>query len=216
MSITSPYAPVFPAGEISPLVSTTTRVLHGLLSPMRDGTLLSVDLIRPDIAGPLPVVLVRTPYDKTGARPSPALTDLAKRGYIIALQDTRGRFNSDGVFFPYKDDRADGYDTVEWVAAQEWCDGNIGMSGGSYVGQTQWFAAADDPPHLKCIVPVVSPPDAFFNEPICNGCFLLPMGDWMVWMGRRSFQVGNDDPSLRVWRDYYDGFPMSALAERAG
>ena len=60
-------------------------------------------------------------------------------------------------------------------------------AGGSYVGQTQWFAAADAPKGLKAIVPVVSPPDAFYNEPICNGCFLLPMGEWMTWMGRRSF-----------------------------
>jgi putative CocE/NonD family hydrolase len=216
MSIASEFMPVFPAGDISPRVTENTRVQHGLLSPMRDGTLLSMDLIRPDINGPLPVVLVRTPYDKMSTRGNPALNDLARRGYIVALQDTRGRFNSDGVFFPYKDDRQDGYDTVEWVAAQEWCDGNIGMAGGSYVGQTQWFAAADNPPHLKCIIPVVSPPDAFFNEPICNGCLLLPMGEWMVWMGRRSYQTPSNDPTLRGWRDYYDGFPASGLAERAG
>src|SRR6266540_2943114 len=154
---------------------------------VRDGTLLAIDLIRPEAPGKYPVVLVRTPYDKTLGR-TPFLQSLAERGYIVAIQDTRGRFNSDGEFFPYKDARADGYDTVEWVAGQEWCDGNIGMAGGSYVGQTQWFAAADNPPHLKAIVPVVSPPDAFFNEPICNGCFLLPTGEWMLNMGRRSWQ----------------------------
>ena len=83
---------------------------------------------------------------------------LAQRGYIVAVQDVRGRFNSDGEFFPYFNEHDDGYDTVEWIAAQDWCDGNIGMTGGSYVGQTPWFAASRRPPHLKAIVPIVSPP----------------------------------------------------------
>ena len=91
------------------------------------------------------------------------------------------------------------------------------MAGGSCVGHTQWLAAADDPPHLKAIVPVVSPPDAYLNEPICNGCFLLPMGEWMLWMGRRSWQTAAD-------RSHFDvaGATTSTpcrwptLAERAG
>jgi putative CocE/NonD family hydrolase len=89
------------------------------------------------------------------------------------------------------------------------------MAGGSYGGQTQWFAAADAPPHLKGIVPVVSPPDAFFNEPILNGCFLLPMGEWLVTMGRRAFQT----PAPQ-WFDtpqsYFDALPLASLAARAG
>ena len=207
-------ADVLPAGTVSPKTGVKTAVVHGRLSPMRDGTLLSMDLIRPDAAGTYPVVLVRTPYDKTQAR-SPFLTSLAERGYIVAIQDTRGRFNSDGVFFPYRDDRADGYDTVEWVAAQEWCDGNVGMAGGSYVGQTQWFAAADAPPHLKAIVPTVSPPDAFVNEPICNGCFLLPMGEWMVNMGRRSWQTPPPFEWFHEKPEYFDALPLASLATKA-
>jgi putative CocE/NonD family hydrolase len=207
-------ADILPAGPISPKTGVPTAIVHGLLAPMRDGTLLAMDLIRPDAPGAYPVVLVRTPYDKTLAR-TPFLRSLADRGYVVAIQDTRGRFNSDGVFFPYRDDRADGYDTVEWVAAQAWCDGNVGMAGGSYVGQTQWFAAADAPPHLKAIVPTVSPPDAFVNEPICNGCFLLPMGEWMVNMGRRSWQT----PPPFEWFDekppYFDALPVASLPTRA-
>jgi predicted acyl esterase len=89
------------------------------------------------------------------------------------------------------------------------------MAGGSYGGQTQWFAAADAPAALKCIVPVCSPPDAFRNEPILNGCFLLPMGEWMLAMGRRSWQLPNHN-----WFDapqgYYDALPLASLPERAG
>ena len=163
-----------PANDLSPRAHKT-RIIHDLLTPMRDGVKLAMDLIRPVEEGAYPVVLVRTPYNKVGSR-TPYLQELAQRGYIVAIQDTRGRDNSDGVFFPYRDDRADGFDTVEWVNEQAWCDGNIGMWGGSYVGQTQWFAAADAPKGLKAIVPIVSPPDAFFNEPVCNGCFSAPDG----------------------------------------
>jgi putative CocE/NonD family hydrolase len=89
------------------------------------------------------------------------------------------------------------------------------MAGGSYVGQTQWFAAADAPPHLKAIVPTVSPPDAFVNEPICNGCFLLPMGEWMVRMGRRSWQT----PPPFEWFDepplYFAAMPLASLPTKA-
>ena len=158
------------------------------------------------------MVLVRTPYDKARSR-KPFHVELAERGYIVAIQDTRGRFNSDGVFFPYRDDRTDGFDTVEWVAAQDWCSGSVGMLGRSYVGQTQWFAAADDPPHLKAIVPLASPPDAFFNEPILNGCFLLPMGEWMLAMGRRSFQSPDFGELFSEPQPYFDALPLSSLPE---
>src|SRR5829696_1370134 len=213
MPIDFPPAEVLPANDLSPR-RHKTRIIHDLLTPMRDGVMLAMDLIRPIEEGTYPVVLVRTPYNKVGSRTS-FLEELAQRGYIVAIQDTRGRDNSDGVFFPYRDDRADGFDTVEWVNEQDWCDGNIGMWGGSYVGQTQWFAAADAPTGLKAIVPIVSPPDAFFNEPICNGCFLIPMGEWMIRMGRRSWQT----PPPFNWFDtkppFFDALPIAELATEA-
>lgn len=207
------HAQVLPANDLSPQVHET-RIIHDLLTPMRDGVLLAMDLIRPVEDGAYPVVLVRTPYNKVTSR-TPFLLDLATRGYIVAIQDTRGRNNSDGEFFPYRDDRADGFDTVEWVAEQPWCDGNIGMHGGSYVGQTQWFAAADAPKGLKAIVPIVSPPDAFFNEPVCNGCFLLPMGEWMTWMGRKVFANNAGIPFTEM-QDYFEAVPVSELPDLAG
>jgi uncharacterized protein len=209
-------AQVLPAGTVSPRTGMRTTMVYNVLSPMRDGTLLAMDLLRPDTPGVYPVVLIRTPYDKTREHTKPFLRSLAECGYIVAIQDTRGRFNSDGVFFPYRDDRADGYDTVEWVAAQEWCDGNVGMAGGSYIGQTQWFAAAEAPPHLKAIVPVVSPPDAFSNEPMCNGCFLLPMGEWMLWMGRRSWGLPTPYELFNAPQPYFNAVPTAQLPTRAG
>jgi uncharacterized protein len=207
-----------PRGDISPRQTSDTRVQHNLRVPMRDGVELSLDLIRPDIEGPLPVVLVRTPYDKVMERTGKEFYEkLAQRGYIVAVQDVRGRFNSDGEFFPYFNEHDDGYDTVEWIAAQDWCDGNIGMTGGSYVGQTPWFAASRRPPHLKAIAPIVSPPGTLWrNEPIYGGAFLLGLGEWLVGMGLRSWQVGEFMGIFSEQQDYFEALPLASLPERAG
>lgn len=186
---------------------------------MRDGTRLSVDLIRPELPGPLPVVLVRTPYDKVLERSAKSdfYETLAQRGYIIAVQDCRGRFNSDGAFFPYINELDDGYDSVDWVAAQDWCDGNIGMTGGSYVGQTSWFAAARNSPHLKVIVPFVSPPGTLFRtEPIFNGVFLRAMSEWMRDMGRRAYQKADFTSIFTEDQSYFDVFPLGSVPAAAG
>jgi putative CocE/NonD family hydrolase len=215
MSIESTVSPVLPTGLISPPITSATHLQHDLRVPMRDGVELSLDLIRPEVPGAYPVVLVRTPYDKVRAR-QPFHHDLARRGYIVALNDLRGRFNSDGEFTPYIHDTEDGYDTVEWIAQQEWCDGNVGMAGGSCVARTQWLAAAADPPHLKALVPVVSPPDAYLNEPITHGCFLLPVAEWMLWMGRRSWQMTDADPIYSAMRPYFHALPLADMARQAG
>jgi uncharacterized protein len=197
---------------------TTVRVVQNLRVPMRDGVELALDLVRPDIPGPLPVVLYRTPYDKVKARTGPSALPglLAGRGYVVAFNDCRGRFNSDGVFRPYLHEADDGYDTVEWIAAQEWCDGNVGMAGGSYIAETQWYAASRRPPHLKAIVPVAAGPGTLWdNEPIRGGCLRLPMAEWMVVMGHRSPHAPNWDLWTREL-DYVRALPLAALAERAG
>ena len=215
MLSTGDSAAVLPSGPISPPITTTTHVQHDLRVPMRDGVDLSLDLIRPDVPGNYPVVLIRTPYDKVKAR-QPFHHELARRGYIVALNDLRGRFNSDGEFTPYVHDTDDGYDTVEWIAAQEWSDGNVGMAGGSCSARTQWLAAAANPPHLKALVPFVAPPDAYFNEPITNGCFLLPVAEWMLWMGRRSWQIDAGPPLYTEMQPYFDTLPLADVARRAG
>lgn len=127
--------------------------------PMRDGTILRADVTRPTGDGSWPAMLERTPYNKQGSSEigvgSPEY--FARRGYAVVLQDVRGRFASEGEFYPFRDDGngvlRDGYDSVEWVADQPWCDGNVGMFGGSYSGATQYRASLTRPPHLKaCFV----------------------------------------------------------------
>lgn len=130
--------------------------------PMRDGTILRADVYRPTGDGPFPTLLTRTPYDRTQPPTLAAGPDAFRAtaaGYAVVLQDTRGRWGSDGAFVPFEHEADDGYDTVEWVAAQPWCDGNVGMTGASYVGYTQWTAASRRPPHLRAIAPVVATSD---------------------------------------------------------
>lgn len=139
--------------------------------PMRDGVRLATDLYVPDgAAGPLPVILIRTPYDKGAYRQSLTLSPdqdypprpvpsywaaafFAARGYVVAVQDMRGKHASAGVFFPYAaSEGEDGYDTVDWLAAQPWSNGRIGTLGCSYLGEAQhMLAAARHPSHKASI-----------------------------------------------------------------
>jgi putative CocE/NonD family hydrolase len=125
--------------------------------PMRDGVHLAADLFRPPHGRPTATILIRTPYGKGLGAPMFDLPEIARifvaHGFSVVTQDVRGRFASEGKTEAYKNEIDDGYDTLDWIAAQEWCDGNIGMWGLSYVGFTQLAAAASGHPALKCIVP---------------------------------------------------------------
>ncbi|MBC7238082.1 MAG: CocE/NonD family hydrolase, partial [Chloroflexi bacterium] len=123
--------------------------------PMRDGTILRANVYRPAAEGRFPVLLQRTPYGKDTASVDFGLLSAA-RGYAVIVQDTRGRWASDGIHYPLRDEFDDGYDSVEWAAAQSWANGKVGMWGGSYVGWTQWAAAAARPPSLVAIFPSVT------------------------------------------------------------
>src|SRR4051794_572285 len=126
---------------------------------MRDGVVLYADMYRPGGPGPYPTLLQRTPYDKGGAIAIPIILRAVSSGYAVVVQDVRGRFESDGDFYAFVNERQDGYDTLEWLVAQPWCDGNVGMFGQSYVGLTQWQAAMSGHPALKAIVPTVTAAD---------------------------------------------------------
>ncbi|MGB9466201.1 MAG: CocE/NonD family hydrolase, partial [Candidatus Acidiferrum sp.] len=129
-------------------------VQRNVQAKMRDGVTLRADIYRPKEEGKFPVLLVRTPYDKTGE--SNFGMKGAARGYVVIAQDVRGRFTSDGEWYTFKNESADGYDTVEWAAALPYSNGKVGMFGGSYVGATQYLAAIAKPPHLAGICPTVT------------------------------------------------------------
>ncbi len=137
--------------------SYPVKIERNVKVEMRDGVVLRGDIFRPDADGKFPVLLQRTPYRRSvwGYNVNFA-QHLAARGYVVFLQDVRGRYTSDGQWYPFIHEAEDGYDTIEWVAAQPYSDGKVGMFGGSYVGATQMLAAAAHPPHLAGICPVVT------------------------------------------------------------
>ena len=122
--------------------------------PMRDGVMLATDIYRAANLPLGPVALMRTPYNKERAKPT--AERFAKSGYVVVVQDCRGRFESEGNFIPYDNEGQDGFDCVEWVYRQSWCNGRIGMWGSSYVGATQWQAAVEHPPGLVAITPTAT------------------------------------------------------------
>ncbi|MFL6208645.1 MAG: CocE/NonD family hydrolase [Pyrinomonadaceae bacterium] len=132
----------------------TVVIENGVRAKMRDGISLVADIYRPKSEGKFPVLLERTPYSRSGE--SGMAHELAAHGYVVVLQDTRGRYDSDGEFYPFRDESNDGYDTVEWAAQLPSADGKVGMFGGSYVGATQMLAAMARPPHLVAIFPYVT------------------------------------------------------------
>jgi putative CocE/NonD family hydrolase len=121
-------------------MSTRLFVEKNVSIPMRDGTLLKADICRPDTDDPVPAILARTPYSKDMNVGNTAwfnFVNPAANGYAVVFQDTRGRFESEGDFYPHFSEGKDGYDTVEWLAVQPWCSGQVGMTGVSYLGMAQ-------------------------------------------------------------------------------
>ncbi|HXM92416.1 MAG TPA: CocE/NonD family hydrolase, partial [Candidatus Dormibacteraeota bacterium] len=128
----------------------------GVSMKTRDGVKLYADIYRPKADGKFPVILMRTPYDKsTGWAVGPAY-EMATHGYVVIVQDVRGRYTSEGEWYPFRHESEDGYDTIEWAAALPFSNGKVGMTGGSYVGATQMLSAIAHPPHLAGICPVVT------------------------------------------------------------
>lgn len=172
------------------------KLTVGTMVAMRDGVRLSVDVYRPDAAGQFPVILQHTPYDNQRPvawyGPSRARW-FAERGYVFAISDFRGRYDSEGVFdiFDAKH-KTDGYDLIEWLARQPWSTGKVGMTGPSYLGWSQWWAASQAPPSLKAIAPEVAPPDPFHNGPYQGGILVCWAMDWGAGMmaGRTNQTIG--------------------------
>ena len=144
--------------------------------PMRDGVELVATVTRPKPEGRYPAILLRTPYGRELSALEGAWW--AARGYAHVAQDVRGRGDSGGAWDPFQNERHDGYDTIEWLAAQPWCDGRVGMIGASYLGYVQWQAAVEKPAALRCIIPQVSPPHPCLNIPWDHGLFLLSGNMW--------------------------------------
>ncbi len=148
---------------------------------MRDGVRLSTNIYRPEADGRFPVLLARSPYGNGGAGNRDAHY-FASRGYVVVVQDTRGRYESEGIFDAFQSEAPDGFDTQQWIGKQSWCNGKIGTFGGSYVGFTQWMPAALQPPYLVTMLPTVTFSD-FHDVVYQNGAFRLDLfTPWSIEM----------------------------------
>jgi uncharacterized protein len=179
-----------------------TLIEHDVDVPMRDGVILRADVWRPDDEARHPAVVFRTPYGKEGLRlDSLSPADCVAAGYAAVVQDVRGRFCSAGEWRPLHWDHEgpDGYDTIEWTAAQTWCDGNVGMAGTSYLGIVQWLAAAEDPPHLRAIAPAMTTSLSLDREQTGGALRLDHIVSWLAltaadWMQHAAATGGTVDP----------------------
>jgi uncharacterized protein len=148
---------IFLAAHIFAAENYPVKVERAVSVRMRDGVALRGDIFRPDMEGKFPVLLERTPYRRaTWGYSIDFAQRAASRGYVVFLQDVRGRYTSDGDWYPFLHETEDGYDTIEWIAAQPYSNGKVGMFGASYVGATQLLAALGHPPHLAGICPIVT------------------------------------------------------------
>ena len=144
---------------------------------MRDGVTLYADVYRPNVEGKFPVLLTRLPYNKDLPFYSHRYLDtnrLVQNGYMVIVQDVRGRYNSEGDFYPFVHEAEDGYDTVEWAATLPYSNGKVGMFGLSYYGFTQLLAATERPPHLKAIAPAMTLTDWQTDSVEKDGKYNLP------------------------------------------
>jgi putative CocE/NonD family hydrolase len=158
---------------------------------MRDGVKLACDIYRPalngkPVEGRFPVILERTPYGKETVESWAKF--FVPRGYIAIGQDIRGRYNSDGMWRPFRDDGNDGYDTAKWIGEQAWSDGGIGTVGTSYPGGTQHALALANPPYLKAMIPADAMSDFGRYGVRHNGAFEMR---WMNWI----FNIGGPNGS---------------------
>ena len=201
---------------------TPTQPSSIAMAPLRDGIKLYTEIFMPSGAGPFPVVLHRSPYPMF--RPSRhdfwPLSRYLEAGYIYVFQNTRGQHRSEGEFRMLLDDPDDGYDCIQWIAEQPWCNGNVGMEGSSYAGSTQLFAARKKPPALKCIMPTAFIGNVTQFYPYQNG---VPVkGFFLQWykvadtesMADLDCAYGDmsiiDDP---VWGEAYHKRPLIDSAD---
>jgi len=179
--------------------------------PMRDGVRLSADIFRPRDGGKFPVILIRTPYDNNGTIAK--CIAYARRGYAVVTQDCRGRYDSDGEFYPWHNEANDGFDTIEWIASQPWCDGNVGMCGGSYLGLVQWLVAPMGSKYLKTIVPRVITSNFYDSPNYAGGAFQLALN--MLWgfarLGRTSQNCDHYN-----WDEVFRTLPLITADEAVG
>lgn len=175
-------------------------VESNVMVPLRDGVRLATDIYLPAhdgerVSEPRPLILTRTPYNKLNHRETAARCVSA--GYVFAAQDVRGRYESEGEFYPFAHEGPDGYDAVEWLAAQPWCDGQVGTMGQSYEAAVQSALACLRPPHLSAMVVTYGPSSYYHHAMRHNGVLELRFLIYAFSMASTS-PAALADPTLKA------------------
>lgn len=172
---------------------SSIRMDRNVPMPMRDGTILRSDIYRPDGKMKHPAIFLRTYINKERIAGSMLNSiDVAHAGYAVVIQDVRGMYASDGEWSSensYALEGPDGYDSVEWIAAQSWCDGNVGTAGGSHMAHYQWLTAMEHPPHLKAMAPWYGDFNMGFTPPLSGG--VIPLSTNLTVLPRQAVEVVN-------------------------
>lgn len=178
--------------------------------PMRDGVRLATDVHRNPKIESAPVILVRTPYDKN--RATKTAQRFVEAGYVAVIQDSRGTHASEGVMIPYNGEGQDGYDAIEWIGQQAWCNGRIGMWGGSYLGAVQWQAAVEQPPGLVTITPTATWSNFYRNLYLGGALRLELITRWAA--GTSAKPEGSTPPNN--WDEVFLHLPLSQMDKKIG
>jgi putative CocE/NonD family hydrolase len=178
---------------------------------MRDGSILRADVYRPSSGGPFPVILMRLPYDKAQAQNNVTYhhpAHYARHGYAVVVQDTRGRWRSDGEFHPFALEAEDGHDSVEWAASLPHSNGRVGMYGFSYVGATQLQAALQRPPSLRTICPGLTGSQYYDGWAYNGGAFALAFNaSWAAYLAMDDARKRGDDAITQAMNAAFLGAP---------
>ncbi len=173
---------------------------------------LTADVYLPEAEEPAAALLTRTPYEGRRAVIAEAAIDLERAtdaGFAVVVQDVRGRGRSEGTFEPFVHEGTDTYDSVEWVAAQPWCTGAVGMVGRSYPAAVQWFGAVHRPPHLRALAPVITGSETYEGSIFQGGAFLLGFNLFWVRLIAEPKRSGPLD-------DWTGHLPLNAIPELQG
>ncbi len=188
-------------------------VERNLAMRTRDGVTLRADVYRPDGTGTFPVLVMRTPYDKSQQMAMTERDYFPPLGYVLIVQDTRGRFSSEGEFTPFVNEARDGYDTIEWAASLPWSNSKVGMVGQSYLALVQYYAATLAPPHLVAMCPVSGPVTYYENCIYRRGAFEL---GWMLayfpFMARNTLERKGIYQEHKAQLDSYLSHPELPLS----
>ena len=181
--------------------------------PMSDGVNLSCDIYLPVKNKKYPTILMRTPYSKNIDLLINRALGLVNNGYVCVIQDSRGRWDSDGEYYPFIYEGLDGYTTQEWIGNQPWSNGEIAMSGSSYGGSVQWASAPYDSKYLKTIAPRVICCDFYKGLLYPGGAFQLHVA--LTWGMRNNARTAQNINHYN-WQDLFMNLPLIKTDEISG